>query len=196
VAGKLGISSDALKILFVGRLAFEKGIFDLLNAFSLLQKRVPNVELLIAGSGSPKIQVQVNQLIANLNVSAKVKFLGNIAYSDMPKIHNLADVFCLPSVPTKSWAEQFGYSMIEAMACEKPVVSTSSGSIPEIVKDRATGILVKPHSPGGLKSAIEELIINAEERVAFGRNGRKWVLQQFEATNVAGQLANIFNKFI
>ena len=196
VAEKLGISKDLIRILFVGRLVPEKGIFDLLNAFSMVLRNVQNVELLIVGSGSSSMQIQISQLVENLKIGGKVKFLGSIEYSNMPQIHNLADVFCLPSIPTKTWAEQFGYSMVEAMACGKPVVSTSTGSIPEVVKDRATGILVKPNDPRGLESALEELILNKQERDAFGRNAREWVLQKFEANKVAGQLANIYSRFV
>jgi starch synthase len=196
VAKKLGISKDSIRILFVGRLVPEKGIFDLLKAFSILLRNVQNVELLVVGSGSSSMQIQISRLVANLKIGGKVKFLGSIEYSNMPQIHNMADVFCLPSIPTKTWAEQFGYSMVEAMACGKPVVSTSSGSIPEVVRDRATGILVKPSDPHGLESALEELILNKQERDAFGRNGREWVLQKFEANKIASQLANIYCKFI
>ena len=145
VAQKLGISQNAIKVLFVGRLVPEKGVFDLVEAFAKLQKKITNIELLVVGSGSSNMLLQIKTLIKNLNVEAKVKLLGNIAYADMPRIHNQADVFCLPSFQTKAWAEQFGYSMVEAMACGKPVVSTVSGSIPEIVAHRRTGILVGPH---------------------------------------------------
>ena len=196
VAKNLSISPDSLKILFVGRLVPEKGIFDLLNAFSMLIRNVPDVELLVVGSGSSTMQLQIKRLTAKLKITSKVKLLGSIEYSNMPQIHNMADLFCLPSVPTKTWAEQFGYSMVEAMACGKPVVSTSTGSIPEVVKNRSTGILVKPNGPCGLESAIEELVINKIERDSFGRNARGWVLHQFEANKIAGQLANIYLKFI
>ncbi|MGA3289043.1 MAG: glycosyltransferase family 4 protein [Candidatus Bathyarchaeia archaeon] len=196
IGKKLGISEDSKRILFVGRLVPEKGIFSLLNAFSMLLSNVQNVELLIVGSGSPSTRVQISRLIANLKIGHKVKYLGRINYSNMPQIHNLADVFCLPSATTKTWAEQFGYSIVEAMACGKPVISTSTGSIPEVVKDRATGILVKPNDPRELNGALEELILNRQERNAFGRNGREWVLQKFEANKIAMQLAEIYRKFI
>jgi glycosyltransferase involved in cell wall biosynthesis len=196
VVKKLGISKDSIRILFVGRLVPEKGILDLLRAFSMLLRNVQDVELMVVGSGSSSMQLQISRLVANLKIGDKVKLLGNIEYSNMPQIHNLADIFCLPSIPTKTWAEQFGYSMVEAMACGKPVVSTSTGSIPEIVKNRTTGILVKPNNSRELESAIEELILNKQERDTFGRNGRKWVLQKFEANKIAAQLAKIYCKFI
>ena len=114
----------------------------------------------------------------------------------MTQIHNLADVFCLPSIETKTWAEQFGYSLVEAMACGKPAVSTWTGSIPEIVKHRETGILVEPNNPDALKSAIEELVNDKALGEKFGLNGRQWVLERFEANKVAGQIARIYRKVI
>jgi len=196
VAKKLALSKDTIRVLFVGQLIPQKGIFDLLKAFSMLLRKVQNVELLVVGSGPLSMQLQISQLIANLKIADKVKVLGSFEYFSMPQIHNLADVFCLPSVPNKIWAEQFGYSIVEAMACGKPVVSTSSGSIPEIVKDKTTGILVKPNNPVGLESAIEELILDKQERDTFGIKGREWVLQKFEANMIASQLAKIYCKFI
>jgi alpha-maltose-1-phosphate synthase len=196
LAKKLGISEDSIKILFVGRLVFEKGIFDLLKAFSQLLRKKLNVELIIVGSGTPKMQIQIRQLVENLKIGTKVKFLGNIAYSQMPKIHNLTDVFCLPSIPIKNWAEQFGYSIVEAMACGKAVVSTSSGSISEVVKDRLTGLLVKPNNPLELELALEELVIDAKEREVYGNNARGRVLQSFEANKIAEKLVDIYRKFL
>jgi alpha-maltose-1-phosphate synthase len=196
VAKKLGISDDSIRILFVGRLVSEKGVFDLLKAFSMLLTKNLNVELIIVGSGTPKMQIQIRQFTANLKIGDKIKFVGSIEYNQMPEIHNLADIFCLPSVPSKTWAEQFGYSMVEAMACGKAVISTTSGSIPEVVKDRITGILVKPNNPTSLENAMEELVLNECEREEFGNNGRKWVLQSFEANIIAGKLAEIYKKYL
>lgn len=193
---KLGISQDATKILFVGRFVPEKGIFDLLNAFSMLLKKEQNVELLIVGSGTPEMTHQIYKLVTDLKISSKTKFLGCIKYSEMPKIHNAADIFCLPSTETKTWAEQFGYSLVEAMACGKPAVSTRTGSIPEVVKHRETGLLVEPNNPAALEAALEELTINKVEREKFGANGREWGLQKFEADTIAGQIARIYRKVI
>ena len=193
---KFGLSKDSTKILFVGRFVPEKGIFDLLNAFSILFKKEQNVELLIVGSGTTEMTSQINGLVATLKIGPKVKFLGSIKYADMPQIHNLADIFCLPSTETKSWAEQFGYSLVEAMACGKPAVSTWTGSIPEIVKHRETGILVKPNNPVALESALEELVLDKPTREKFGTNGHEWVLERFEADKVASQIAGIYRKVI
>ncbi len=193
---RLGLTDSTTKILFVGRFVEEKGIFDLLNAFSTIQKNNANLELLIAGSGTPEMTAQMHKLTTDLKINTKIKFLGSIKYSDMPLIHNIADIFCLPSAETKFWAEQFGNSLVEGMACGKPVVSTWSGSIPEVVKDHSTGLLVEPHNPAALASALEELTSNRQLRETYGSNGRRWVLERFEADLIAGKIADIYRKVI
>ena len=192
---RFGIPEDALNILFVGRLVPEKGIFDLLDAFSMLCQGFRNIQLIIVGSGPPRIRAQIDRLVLSSKVGRKIKFLGGINYSLMPKIHNLADIFVLPSIATRSWEEQFGYALVEAMACGKPVLSTSTGSIPEVVKDGATGILVNPNDPHALKGILQELILNKTKRKALGKKGREWVLQKFEANKIAKQLADIYRRF-
>lgn len=193
---KFGLSKNSLKILFVGRFVPEKGIFDLLNAYSTLLKKESNLELLIVGSGSAEMTNQIRAHVVNLKIASKVKFLGSINYAEMPQIHNLADMFCLPSAETKTWAEQFGYSLVEAMACGKPAVSTWTGSIPEIVRHRETGILVQPNNPLALAASLEELVLNKSLREKISVKGREWVLQKFEADKVAGQVAGIYRKVI
>ena len=189
---EFGISKDSFKILFVGGLISRKGIFFLLDAFSTLLKSNNNIQLIVVGSGSPKVRAQIAKQISDNKMGSKVRFLGRIGYSLMPKIHNLADAFCLPSVSTEDWEEQFGFSIVEAMACAKPVVSTFSGSIPEIVRDHSTGLLVKPSDAFAIKSALETLIADEKTRKTLGKNGRQWVLQRFEANKVANQLADIY----
>ena len=196
LSGNFGLSQDSIKILFVGRFVPEKGIFDLLNAFSILLKKTQKVELLIVGSGTTEMTNQIRKTVSTLKIEHKVKFLGSIKYPDMPQIHNLADMFCLPSTETKTWAEQFGYSLVEAMACGKPAVSTWTGSIPEIVKNRETGFLVKPSDPVALESALEEITLNKVTRENFGANAREWVLERFEADKVASQIAGIYRKVL
>lgn len=191
---KLEVSKDAIKILFVGRFVEEKGIFDLLSAFSKINTK--NIQLLVVGAGTPETTTQIHKLAQDLNLQSIVKFLGSINYTEMPKIHNIADIFCLPSADTKFWAEQFGYSIVEAMACGKPAVSTYSGSIPEIVKDQSTGLLVEQHNPTALATALEKLVNDQQLREKYGTTARKWVVEKFEAEKIAKQIANVYQKVL
>ena len=196
IARQFKIPEDTVNILFAGRLSSEKGIFDLLRAFSRLRRTFRDVLLIFVGSGHPKVLREIARLEAELKIGDRVRLLGSIKYSLMPKVHNLADVFCLPSVPTMEWEEQFGYVLVEAMACGKPVVSTLTGSIPEVVTDGATGLLVPSGDVKALQEALGELFLDEKKRRRLGRNARRWVLQKFEANKTAKQLAEIYRNFI
>jgi glycosyltransferase involved in cell wall biosynthesis len=193
---ELKVSKEATKILFVGRFVQEKGIMDLIKAFAIVQKNRTNLQLILVGAGSSEMTMQVAGLITELNIQDKVKLLGFLNYQQMPQVHNIADIFCLPSADTKFWAEQFGYALVEAMACGKPAVSTFSGSIPEIVKDQSTGLLVEQHNPNALAAALDKLLSDNQLREKYGANARNWVLEKFEAEKVAKQIADVYKKVL
>lgn len=196
VMSQFQIPEEAVRILFVGRLSPHKGIFHLLKAFSQLCRKFRDVFLIVVGSGYPEVMLEIARLKVKFKIKDRIKLLGSIKYSLMPKIHNLADVFCLASVASKHWEEQFGYTLVEAMACGKPVVSTLTGSIPEVVVNGATGLLVQPNDVHDLQEALEKLILDEKKRKSLGRNARRWVLRKFEANKVAKQLSDTYRNFI
>jgi glycosyltransferase involved in cell wall biosynthesis len=104
----------------------------------------------------------------------------------MPGIHNLADIFVLPSLPIRTWQEQFGYVLAESMACGKAIVSTMSGSIPEVVGD--AGILVQPNDFVSLAQALEQLLVDADLRRSYGRRARQRAEDLFDANKVSATL--------
>lgn len=186
----LNIPQNANVVLFVGKLIRRKGIIDLIYAIYNILKKNRDVYLLIVGDGPLKREIL--KLSQKLKINGNLRLMGSHKYSEMPKIHNLADMFCLPSVPTKNWQEQFGFALVEAMACGKPVVSTLSGSIPEVVANGRSGILVKPKDRVELANALDELILDENKRNRFGKNARKWVLEKFEAIKIAEKLAEVY----
>lgn len=188
------ISKAATTILFAGRLVWEKGILDVLYAMANLLKERRDIYLLIIGAGPLKDSVE--RLVGKLRINDNCRFLGPIGYDQMPKYHNLADIFCLPSIPIANWQEQFGYVFVEAMACEKPVVSTLSGSIPEVVANGKTGLLVQPADSLSLAEALNTLITDERKRKQMGSEGRNRFLEKFEAEKVAGQLAEVYKKVV
>ena len=184
---KFGCEPDDTLVLFVGHLSRQKGVFDLLYAFHLALRRMrkpKGVRLLIGGRGPE--HASMHRIIGSLGLDRHVIFLGTHPYSSMPAIHNLADVFVLPSIPVPQWQEQFGYVLVESMACGKAVISTTNGSIPEVVGN--AGVLVPPNDFVSLGSAIGELIGDPKKRAALGRRARARVASLFDARHVAAQL--------
>jgi glycosyltransferase involved in cell wall biosynthesis len=185
---------DDFIVLFVAHLYHQKGIFDLLYAFYLLRKRtgLSNLKLLIAGDGPERRAVL--ETIASLGLDTYVRLLGGHRYSDMPAIHNLADIFVLPSQPTPAWQEQFGYVLAESMACGKPVIGTLSGSIPEVIGE--AGVLVQPADPTSLASALAGLLSSPTRRADLGAHARQRAEQLFSVLTVASQLERHYHELL
>lgn len=191
---RLGLSEDDTLVLFAGRLVWEKGVLDTIYAMkSVLEAEGRNkAHLLIIGSGPLKESAE--RLVDRLGMRESCMFLGSIAYEKMPTYHNLADIFCLPSIPIPNWQEQFGYVFVEAMACGKPVVSTLTGAIPEVAENGRTALLVHPADSHSLAGALGSLVHDEKKRKEMGNAGRKRFLEKFEATVVAGQLADVYKR--
>jgi starch synthase len=188
-----GCSPDDIVVLFVANLYREKGIFDLLFAFKRVHERLGRpaaLRLLIAGRG--RDGEVARQLRHELGLERQVSFIGFHPYEQMPAIHNCADVFVLPSLPTPLWQEQFGYVLIESMACGMPVISTYSGSIPEVVGD--AGILVPPNDFATLGHALEELVANQAKREMLGSRGRKRAEELFDVSMVSNRLRQYYRE--
>ncbi|CUS97402.1 glycosyltransferase family 4 protein [Candidatus Kryptobacter tengchongensis] len=193
---KLGIGKNDKIILFSGRLHWHKGVIVLLNAFKLLlgDKDIDpaKVKLVLVGTG--ELRKLLYDFSKFLNIEKNVIFAGSVDYDEMPKYHNLADVFVLPSVPTQRWQEQFGMVLIESMACGKPVITTMSGSIPEVVEDKA--ILVQPFDFLELYKAMKKILIDEKLASEMGKKAREFVVQNYNAEDVSKKIEKIYDSIL
>jgi len=166
-------------ILFVGRLHAEKGIFDLLRAYGLIQEAVPDARLVFIGDGPHRNQAE--QYVRTPGWDGKVNFLGTIKNRDLPAYFRAATVFACPARTTRRWEEYVGMTNIQAMACGVPVVSTFSGAIPEYVPDGEAGLLVPERDPQALAEAIQRLLADNELRTKLGRQARLYAAEHYNA---------------
>lgn len=180
-------SKSKIRLLFVGRLVKEKGIYDLLKVFIELIKQKNKVSLTIIGSGSEKTNIinLINQI--RLNKLIKIK---QVSYNEIPKEYKKADIFILLSKPTKYWEEYFGMALVEAMASGLPIVSTDCGAIPEVVSD--CGLLVKPGDWQSALKSTEELIKNKGLRDKLGSKARKRAEKYFDHRKVARNIEKLW----
>ncbi|HCV41953.1 MAG TPA: glycosyl transferase family 1 [Bacteroidetes bacterium] len=192
---RLGCSEEDFVILMIARLVKQKGLYDLVFAVRRLIERLRNkrtVKLLIGGTGPE--EKHIRKMISQLGLQNNVRMIGSHSYQSMTAIHNLADVFVLPSQPTPVWQEQFGYVLLESMACGKPVISTLSGSIPEVVGD--AGLLVPPSDFSSLANSLEEIFNANELRTELGRRGRARACEMFDLRKIAGQFQTHYESLI
>jgi len=151
-------------ILFVGRLTRTKGVDDLIRAFELTLRKRSDARLVIVGDGPER--ANLIQTAAALGVSSRVKFTGTLTGPSLADEYEKSDVVVLPSKYVKGEAssETLGLTLIEASMHSKPLVGTSHGGIPEIVKDGQNGFLVPENDPQALADALVRLL--SDERLS------------------------------
>jgi len=182
-------------ILAVGRLVERKGFHFLIEAMPSILKSSPHSVLVIAGNG-PEKRFLRNQA-HKLGLDDKVKLISDVPQSDLLLLYNICDVFVLPSiVDEKGDQEGFGIVLCEAMACGKPVVSTRTGGIPDIVKDGENGILIEQKSVEQLSSAIIKLLKNGALSRKFGMSGKTSVLKNFSYASISGAYSSVYRSLL
>jgi glycosyltransferase involved in cell wall biosynthesis len=171
-----------VNILCVARLVPEKGVGDLLKAFLSLKENNQKINLTFVGSGPLK-----SELVGFKNV-----FVKSIPYHQIQKEYQKADIFCLPSRETKTWKEQYGMCLLEAMACGLPIVTTNSGAIPEVCGDVA---LISRHSDiNELKTNLEKLIYNVNLRQSLSIASRQRAEERFNCQKTAKKIKKIYEE--
>lgn len=155
--------STTLRMLFVGRLVYYKGVDVLLQAVA----RMEGAALTVVGDGP--LRGELEGMASSLGLSDVVRFVGNIDDDALLRIYGEHDVVVLPSV---SRAEAFGLAMAEGMARGLPAVSTSLGTATDWVnRDGESGFVVPPGDPAALADALDRLR-DAEVRGRLGAGAR------------------------
>lgn len=163
---RCGIPGGKTPLLFVGNIIEQKGLNELVEAFSLLRKNHPDFELYIIGSDKNQGYVQkLKALISEKGLTGSIHFLGTKNQSQVALWMAAAEVFILPS-----HIEGFGLVALEAMACGTPVVGTDTGGLKYLLKD-GNGILVEVNNPLSLKNGIETVITSPEMKQNLIANG-------------------------
>jgi glycosyltransferase involved in cell wall biosynthesis len=164
---ELNISEDALLIGIVAVLRAAKRHSILLEA---LEKLPEGVKLVIVGDGPQ--EENIRKMIDNLCLKNRVYMLGH--REDVADILPSLDLFVMPSSQ-----EALGSSIIEASACEVPVVVSRVGGMPEVVLDGESGYIFEPDSVDSLVEKLQLLVESKQKRVEFGKKGREYVVEKF-----------------
>ena len=142
----------------VAALVPHKGQRHLIEAAALVLPQVPDARFVIAGEG--ELRPALERQIKEHHLEKHVLLAG--FRPDVLSVHKAFDIFVMSSV-----TEGLGTSLLDAMACGKPIVATTAGGIPEVVVDGETGFLVPPRDHEAMAAAIVRLL--KDERAAAGR---------------------------
>jgi len=184
-------SGDGLHIVSVARLVEKKGFSYLIDALGVLKRKGLKFQATIVGGG-PK-QRTLADLIQWYKLGSVVHLAGPKDTDEVKTLLRTADVFVLPCIITDNGdRDATPTALIEAMAMEVPIISTTVAGIPEIVP-RNAGILVPPKDSMALAKAIETIYqMGNSERKAMGANGREHVLQYCNLVKETKSLAELF----
>ena len=181
----LGFDAEAPLILFVGRLADQKRVDDLLKALDLLQHVQPDARTVIAGDGP--LRDHLEQITHAFHLDSQVRFLGH--RNDIPRLMAAADLVVLPSS-----YEGLPNVILEAMQSRKPVVATTAPGTTEVVIDGQTGLLVPIGNPPLLARAMRDVIREPTLARRLGEAGRVRVQTHFRANAMVAQFADLYEQ--
>ncbi len=185
VRRSLGISPEAPVILFVGRLAPQKAVHDLILAVDILQHVRPDLRTLIAGDGP--LRDRLEDQARAFGLRASVRFLGH--REDVPNLIAASDLLVLPSL-----YEGLPNVVLEAMRFRKPVVATAAPGTIEVVADNETGLIVPMKNPTALAKAIRHVIEDRALATRLGQAGRARAERAFRADVMVERFAAMYER--
>jgi glycosyltransferase involved in cell wall biosynthesis len=161
----------------------------LMRAFAVLKRKHPDkkMTLLIIGEGSQAQKLK--ELVEELNITREVIFTGRVPFSQIADYYNMLDVLI-----NISDYESFGVSVIEAMACEKPVIVTNTGGLKEIVENANFGSLVEVGNVEQTATEMEKYLLDKELTERVGKKGREKVILKYKWEDNIKQMISVYQQ--
>ncbi len=184
-----GMKKNAFVIGYLGRFVPEKGVETLMKALASVSF---DFNLMLVGDGPAKPDWQ--KLALALGISEKIIWLPPVPRPEITKYLNCMDTVVLPSLTGTYWKEQFGRILIEAMACEVPVVGSDSGEIPNVIGD--AGLIFPERDVHALREQLQRLYDDTRLRNDLMRKGVERVGKKFSVETVTDQHYELFQKLM
>jgi len=164
---ELGYKEDDILLVYAGRLAPEKNLPFLLKSFAGVAQAIPNVHLLLIGSGIQQFEEEIRNLVGELGLTQRVRLTGRIAYDQLPAYLAMCNIFVTASI-----TEVHPLSVIEAMGAGLPVMGVDSVGVSDTVQDEVTGLLATHELPA-FTAKLTRLCLDQKLRDQMGDAARK-----------------------
>ncbi len=185
--------NKVVHILSVGRLVEKKGFEYLIDACALLAKGEVDFVCQIVGDGPLREALQTR--IEDHGLQGLVTLLGPLEQASVLNLYQTSDIFVLPCVVAHDGnRDGLPVVLLEAMACELPVITTPTAGIVDAVSDGETGLFVQERDSQDLAKAIERLIVDETLRNRLGEQARQKILEDFQIQGNTAKLAAIFHQ--
>jgi glycosyltransferase involved in cell wall biosynthesis len=174
-------------VIFTGTLIKKKGIFQLLKAWNLVHKAMPDAELIVYGKG----KVQAAKDFLDAESAGSVFFKGHVPRTELFDALRSTMLAVFPS-----YSETFGLMCVEAMSVGCPIIYTKRSCGPEIVQHKENGLLVDPDNIQEIAGAIIELLKDPVQQEKYSENGRRTVIEKFNIVNSAKEHVAFYSEVI
>lgn len=178
---------NAKQVVFTGSLVHKKGIYQLAQAWNIVNAQMPDARLLVLGKGSKQ------QVISYLKKEAvnSVKFIGHVTTGELYECLQASAISVFPS-----YAEAFSLAPLEAMACGTAVINSNRSSGPELIEDNVNGLLIDPDDVAQIASTILYLLNNTTACIQLAEQGNKHVKKYFDIGLIAEQHIRFYKQVI
>lgn len=186
-------AQETIVIGTVKKLRARYGVDVLIRAFAraraMIGEHGPELELRIVGDGPDRHLLE--RLVTELGLVSSVIFVGRIPHDEVPRELRQMDIFAALSVTDD---ESFGVAMVEASATGLPVISTTVGGVPEVVRDGETGLLVEPNEVEEAAAAMAHLVRQPALRRRMGDAGRAFVCVTYDWKVTAERMRSVYER--
>ena len=175
-------------VLYVGRVDPEKQVGRVIDAFSKVQKKIPEAKLLIVGDGVDRERLE--KKVARIGLSQSVRFLGKVLPPDLYEIYKVGTVFA-----TASEIETQGIVLIEAAAVGLPLVAVNAGAVAEVCLNNKNGFLCRPKDTSGIARSLKKILENHELAQKFSQKSIE-IAREHDFENTLDRFINIYRRVI
>jgi len=183
---EFAISPEDKVVIHVSNFRTVKRVTDVVKAFKGISDKMP-ATLLLVGDG-PEM-AKVCKLVDELNIKAKVRFLGK--QENLEELYSISDLMLLLSEK-----ESFGLVALEAMACGVPCVGTNIGGIPEVIVDGETGLICELGNIAEIAEKSVALLLDENKLQQFSANSVTRVMDHFRGETIVSQYEKIYEELI
>jgi glycosyltransferase involved in cell wall biosynthesis len=168
---------DRPTLIFVGRVAYSKGVDTLVDAACVLAGEIPDLHVRLIGRVEKSVREELQRRALAAGHSSLLEFAGAVARTELPRELCRGHVFAAPS----RYEGGPGFVYLEAMACGLPVIACAGSGAAEVVRDGETGMLVPPDDPSALTTVLRNLLHDAAHRERIGRAARAFAVAEADA---------------
>jgi len=172
-------------ILFVGRLTYRKGVYDLIESFSRLSK-TDSLKLYIVGDGP--IKKDLETLVRRMGLIGSVEFKGVVIGEKLLKLYQNAELFVVPS-----YYEGLPTVLLEAMACGIPVIATQISGNTDVIANNRNGLLIPSGNPEIMANTIQKVLLDDSLRSKLGLEARATILKRFDWDIIYSKFLSLYN---